>query len=131
MRMTRRSWWLVAGAVSLAACGGNALGPDNQLEVTNTAGSFELHAVALDNISQTLTYGWQNGGTSANVNQSGGVTAGSATLIIYDPRGTQIYVSNLATTGTFQTASGFAGFWTIRIELHGVSGALDFRVETP
>jgi hypothetical protein len=125
------SWTLLAGGLALAGCSGNVIGPDNQLEVTNATDNFQLQATALDNISQTLSYLWQNTGTSANVDQSGSVTAGSATLTILDQTGAQVYVSSLASTGSFQTSAGLAGTWTIRVEMDGMSGALNFRVQKP
>lgn len=125
------SWTLLAGSLALAGCSGNVIGPDNQLEVTNATDNFQLQATALDNISQTLSYLWQNTGTSANVDQSGSVTAGSATLTILDQTGAQVYVSSLASTGSFQTSAGLAGTWTIRVEMDGMSGALNFRVQKP
>jgi hypothetical protein len=132
MRAHQLSWALLAGGLALAGCsGGNVLGPTNQLQVTNATDNFQLQATALDNISQTLTYLWENTGTSANVNQSGSVTAGSATLTIFDQAGTQVYVASLANTGTFQTAAGLTGGWTIRLEMHGLSGVVNFRVQKP
>lgn len=132
MRAHQLSWALLAGGLALAGCsGGNVLGPDNQLEVTNATDNFQLQATALDNVSQTLTYLWENTGTSANVNQSGSVTAGSATLTIFDQAGAQVYVASLASSGTFQSGAGLTGGWTIRVELHGMSGTLNFRVQKP
>jgi hypothetical protein len=131
MRKHRWSWALLAGGLALAGCSGNVIGPDNQLEVTNATDDFQLQATALDNISQTLSYLWQNTGTGANVDQSGSVTAGSATLTILDQTGAQVYVSSLASTGSFQTSAGLAGTWTIRVEMDGMSGALNFRVQKP
>jgi hypothetical protein len=70
-------------------------------------------------------------GTQANVNQSGTVTGGSGTLIIEDDAGAEVYRASLAETGSVQTADGVAGAWTIRVELSGMSGVLNFRVQKP
>ena len=110
---------------------GQALGPANQLEVTNSPDNFQAQATALDNVSQTLTYTWQMSGTVANVDQSGTVTGGDGTLTILDDTGAQVYTKTLAQTGSFQTSAGTAGAWTIRIELGAVSGALNVRVQKP
>jgi hypothetical protein len=131
MRLSTLRWWTLAGALSVAACGGNLIGPDNQLEVTNATDDFQLQATALVDISQTLSYTWQNTGTSANVDQSGTLTAGSAVLTILDDAGTLVYTRSLGETGTFQTSAGVAGMWTIRVELDGMSGALNFRAQAP
>lgn len=126
------AWAPIVGLLAVAACdGGSVIGPANQLQVTNATDNFQLQASALDNVSQTLTYTWQNTGTSANINQSGTLTAGSAVLTIEDDAGTQVYSRSLGETGTFQTTAGTAGVWTIRVVLSGMSGALNFRAQKP
>ena len=126
------SWGLLAGTLALGACSsGNVLGPDNQLEVTNNADDFAIQATALDNISQTLIYEWEMSGTTANVDQSGSVSAGSGTLTITDDNGAEVYSRSLAQTGSVQTDAGTAGTWTIRIDLDGMSGVLNVRVQAP
>jgi hypothetical protein len=124
------SWGLLAGTLALGACdSGTALGPDNQLEVTNDADDFAVQATALDNVSETLTYTWTMTGTVADVDQSGSVSGGSGTLTILDDEGTEVYSRNLAQTGTFETDAGIAGDWTIRIVMDGMSGVLNVRVQ--
>jgi len=125
-------WSLLAGTLALGACdGGTALGPENQLEVTNQADTFAAQATALDRVSQTLTYAWSMSGPVADVNQSGVVTGGAGTLTILDDDGTEVYSRALAQTGTFQTGAGTPGAWTVRIILNGLSGALNVRVQKP
>jgi hypothetical protein len=123
---------ILAGVVGFAvACGGSVIGPENQLEVANLTDNFQLQATAVGDVSETLTYTWDNTGTGANVNQSGTVTGGSAMLVIEDDAGSQVYSASLAETGTFQTSPGIAGSWTVRVELSGMSGTLNFRVQKP
>lgn len=118
-------------ALAAAACSGtNTLGPENQLEVTNNPGSFQIQATALNDIKQTLVYQWENAATTANVNQSGSLS-GTATLTIEDADGTQVYTRTLTETGTLATDAGTAGTWLIRVVLDGTSGALNFRVQSP
>jgi hypothetical protein len=133
MRFGQMGAGVLAGLIGFAAaCGdGNVLGPDNQLEVANLTDNFQLQATAIVDVSETMSYVWQNTGTSANVNQSGTVTAGSATLTIQDDAGTEVYQGDLAETGTFQTSTGVAGDWTITVVVSGMSGALNFRVQKP
>ena len=130
-----RSLRLAVAALSfamLAACDGGALlGPENQLQVTNATDSFQWQASAMDNVSQTLTYTWQNTGTTANIDQSGSLTGGSATLTITDNAGTEVYMRSMGETGTFQTTSGAAGMWTIEVVLSGAKGTLNFRAQKP
>ncbi len=134
----RRTHWPslilgVVGVILVSACGGSSsmLGPDNQLQISNQADTFEWQATAMDNISQTLTYDWQNTGTTANVNQSSSISAGSGTLTIRDDQGTQVYTRSLTENGTFATQSGTAGTWTIEVTLSGSSGMVNFRAEKP
>ena len=132
MRSHALLWGALIGVLAGNACdSGQALGPANQLEVTNSTDNFQAQATALDNVSQTLTYTWQMSGTVANVDQSGTVTGGDGTLTILDDTGAQVYTKTLAQTGSFQTSAGTAGAWTIRIELGAVSGALNVRVQKP
>jgi hypothetical protein len=127
--------WSIVTAVVLAtaACGdsGTVLGPDNQLEVTNAADNFQLQATALENVSQTLSYVWQMSGEEGDVNQSGTLTDGTATLTILDDAGAEVYSRSLGQTGTFQTSTGVQGTWTIRVDLNGATGSLNFRVQKP
>jgi hypothetical protein len=120
---------LVVAVIGTGCDSGKTLGPANQLEVTNSADNFQAQATALDNVSQTLTYTWPMSGTVANVDQSGTVTGGDGTLTVLDDAGTQVYTKSLAQTGSFQTSAGTAGAWTIQIELHGMSGVLNVRVQ--
>jgi hypothetical protein len=99
----------------------NVLGPDNQLEVTNNTDTFQAQASNMVDITQTLTYTWQNTSTTANVDQSGAITGGSGTLLILDADGTQVYSRSLTETGT----------WSIEVALSGTSGTLNFRVQKP
>jgi hypothetical protein len=130
-RLTAHATLAIALIIGVAACSStNMLGPENQLEVTNNPGSFQIQATALDNVEQTLSYTWVNAGTTANVDQSGSLS-GTATVTITDADGTQVYTRSLTQTGTFQTDAGTAGNWTIQVVLGGTSGALNFRVQTP
>lgn len=116
----------------MAACGdGSITDPQFEPEVTNIAGSFELQATGVSGITETLSYSWQNSATTANVDQSGSITAGTATLRIRDAAGTTVYTGNLASTGSVSTSAGTAGTWTIQLVLQDMTGTLNFRVQTP
>ena len=129
----RRAICVLAFAVAVASCGGdtNPIGPANEPEVANLQDNFQLQASNLAGTTQTLTYAWSNTGTSANVNQSGAVSAGTATLIIRTSTGAQVYSRSLAETGTFTTATGAPGTWQIEVRLMNVTGTLNFRVQKP
>jgi hypothetical protein len=78
---------------------------------------------------QFRPYSWQNTGISANINQSTTVSAGNMTLVITDANGTQVYSRSLADNGTFVTADGVAGTWTIRVTYSSASGTVNFRAQ--
>lgn len=131
----QRTWIPVAAMLTLlgvAACSsGNLLGPDNQVEIVNQTDTFEWQATAMQNITQTLIYSWQNTGTTANVNISSSVSAGQAVLEVRDALGTTIFGRSLAGDGTFTTPEAASGTWSIVVRLDGVDGAINFRLEKP
>jgi hypothetical protein len=133
MRTNRlRAIGVLALTIALAACDPTRMiGPENQLEVSNAPGIFEWQVTDLRDVAQTLTYVWQNPGTTANVNQASSVSRGTATLTVRDASGTQVYSRDLAENGTFGTALGPAGNWTVVVTLDGVHGTLNFRLDTP
>ena len=51
------------------------------------------------------------------------------TLVITDANGTQVYSRSLSDNGTFVTADGVAGTWTVRVTYNGASGTVNFRVQ--
>lgn len=126
---------IASGAVAAAlafvlGCGSDSLAPF-QPEIANLPESFQAQATGVRNVTTTEDWTWQNTSTTANVNQATVVTSGSATLVILDADGTQVYARDLAEDGTFVTAAGASGAWTIRLELARFSGDLNFRVQTP
>ncbi len=122
--------WLVGWAFMLAACSStNPIGPSNQPEIANNTDNFQFQASNLSGTTQTLTYSWANTGATANVNQSGAVTAGTAALILRDGAGKQVYSGSLTTTGTFLSASGASGTWQIEVQLATATGTVNFRVQ--
>ena len=128
---TRRD--LLALVLLLGACtsSGNAIGPGNELEVGNAPDTFQWQVTALSDITQTLEYTWVNSGTTANVNQSASLSSGSADLRLRDAAGVEVYSSSLDSNGSFQTAAGALGSWTVTVTLTNASGTLNFRLQKP
>lgn len=124
-----------AGALSLlfvAACGGsnNALNPQFQPQVANLQDSFQFQSTGVTAVTQNLQYAWQTSGTAASINQASTLTAGTATVTISDVNGKVVYSANLASNGTFTSATGAGpGTWTIIVSLNNYSGTLNFRVQ--
>ena len=115
---------------ALAACGdGNPIGPSNQPEVGNNPDNFQFQASNLVRTAQTLIYTWTNTASVANVDQSGRIDSGEATLSLRDASGQEVYSRTLTSTGTFKSSSGTAGSWRIEVRLTGVTGTVNFRVQ--
>lgn len=124
--------FLLGLSLLVAGCDGdNLIGPDNALEVNNATDSFQWQVSALSSVTQTLTYAWENTGTTANVNQSASLTAGSAMLRVTDAQGVEVYARSLGENGTFQTSEGSAGSWTVTVKLSEANGTFNFRLQKP
>jgi hypothetical protein len=130
LSFTTRLLAALAVLVTLGACGSdksNPLSPAVQPEIVNDTDSFSFQVTGVQNASTTLNYSWQNTGTGATVNQSASIGSGSATLVIRDAAGTQVYSRSLSDNGTFSSSAGTAGTWTIRVVFSGTSGTINFR----
>ncbi len=109
--------------------GGSALNPQFQPQVANNPDNFQFQSTGVTSVTQTLTYTWQNSGIAATVNQATTVSSGQAVVAIRDKNGTQVYSAGLQNNGTFDTATGVTGNWTIVLTLTNYSGTLNFRVQ--
>jgi hypothetical protein len=120
----------LAICLSLSGCGSNPpTAPGIQPQIANLTDDFSYQVSSVAKFSGSAPYSWQNTGISANVNQSTTVTSGSMTLVITDANGTQVYSRSLGDNGTFVTAAGVAGTWTIRVTYIGASGTVNFRAQ--
>jgi hypothetical protein len=124
---------VIAGSITwLGACSDSPTGPGIQPQIINQPDNFEYQVSDVQGFTGTLSYSWQNTGTQANVNQATTVSGGSITLVIRDASGTQIYSRSLADNGTFVTAAGQAGTWTVRVVYSGaVAPVVNFRAQKP
>ena len=128
---------IAAVVVVSASCdGNNIIGPENELEVINVTDTFEFQVTALNNVTDMLTYMWENTGTSANVLRSFYLTGGAVTIDIRDADGHPIshgsFItpgdSDLDVVGTFQTPSGTSGLWAIEVAFSRTSGDVRFAL---
>ena len=123
---------LLLGAVIAVttACGGNsALNPNFQPQISNQTDNFQFQTTGVTNVTQTLTYTWQDTGTGSSVNQACAITAGTAFVTLKDASGIAVYSGDLKANGTFTSIQGASGGWTIIVTLTKVSGTLNFRVQ--
>ena len=120
---------LAALALGAAACNSATSLAPFQPQINNVADNFSFQATGVTNAGGTYSYNWSNSGDSATVNQATTITAGSATLTVWDANGTQVYSASLSGTGTFGMMKGVAGTWTVKLVLTGYSGTINFRVQ--
>lgn len=95
--------------------------------VKDTVNYFE-YSVPVNGVTTTSRYFWETTGTAATVNLMSTVTAGSATITIFDDDSAAIFTHALDGSGPVGTGSGSAGFWRIQVELTNTSGSLHFTV---
>ena len=120
----------LAASLALSGCGSTSTtAPGIQPQIVNLTDDFSYQVSSVNNFSGAAPYSWQNTGISANVNQATTVTSGNMILVITDAVGTQVYSRSLSDNGTFVTANGVAGTWTIRITYTGAAGTVNFRVQ--
>jgi hypothetical protein len=100
-----------------------------QPEIANTTDNFQLQATNVTQTTTTIDYNWTNTGSSAAIDKSGILSAGAASLMIFDKNGTNISTSDLKVTGSGTTSTGVAGTWRIRLVLTNYDGTLNFRVQ--
>jgi hypothetical protein len=120
---------VIAGVVLVAACGSDSTSPGREPEIVNATDNLQYQITDIENFSGTQSYTWQNTGTRATVDQSASINAGSATLVIRDAAGVQVYSRSLAEDGTFTTGTGAAGAWNVRVVYSGASGTVNFRAD--
>ena len=109
-------------SLGLAACGDDDTTGPGDPGVIIAVDSFQFWATNMDDTTVALSYSWPNAGTQATVEQTSSITAGAATLIVFDADSTQVHTRSLTENGDFVTASGVPGVWTVHIGFTGMSG---------
>lgn len=116
----------IFGAVG---CDSDPVSPGVQPEIINGTQSFEFQVTAVSNFTGSWSYTWDNASTFAAVDHSTVLSGGTATLVIADASGTQVYSRSLTEDGSFSTAVGTGGDWSITVTLDHATGDLNFRVQ--
>jgi hypothetical protein len=121
---------VLASFLALAGCSDDPpTAPGIQPQIANLTDDFSYQVSNVVNFSGTATYSWQNTGIAANINQATTVSSGAVTLVILDANGTQVYSRSLSDNGTFVTADGVAGTWTIRLTYNNATTTVNFRAQ--
>ncbi|HLF13625.1 MAG TPA: hypothetical protein VI932_01880 [Bacteroidota bacterium] len=119
---------ITAGVLSLAGCSDNPLSPF-QPEIGNNADNFQFQATAVQDVTTTAMYLWNNTGTRAKVNQSSAITDGAAEVVFRDADNVEVYRRSLSLNGDSTSAVGAPGNWTVVVTLTTLDGTLNFRAE--
>ena len=120
---------VVVGLLGAFSGCGSPASPGVNPEIVNLADHFSYQVSNIQNYSGTMSYSWSNGGTQANINQACSVNGGAAVLVVLDGANVQVYSRSLADNGTFTTAAGTPGTWTIRVVYDGASATVNFRAD--
>ena len=124
-----RCRWLVAGSVLLAGCSDGNTPQGREPEIINATDNFQYQISDIQAYSGSQSYNWQNTGATATVNQSASITAGTATLVLRDANGLQVYSRSLADNGTFSSSAGAPGTWSIRVTYNSADATVNFRAD--
>jgi hypothetical protein len=105
------------------------LGPENNESETLNTDSLRYQAWDLDNVSDTREWPWSMTGTQALVYHDNFVHHGKGQITIIDAAGDTVYTRiPLEWEIDNATDSGVAGIWTVKLELFGARGRVDFSV---
>lgn len=130
MKTTTTHLLIIAlASLLLAGCSNdNPLAPFEP-EIVTEADAFQFQVTDAKDVTVTRSYVWSNAAGSASIDHSTKLTDGSATVVVLDGTGTEVYRSALKASGTEQSQSGAAGEWTVMVIMSGFDGSANFRVE--
>jgi hypothetical protein len=131
-RGVRRATLVVAVVVLAAACQDSIvkyLGPENNEVETVLTDSLRYEAFDLDNVTDSREWSWTITGPQALVHHDNFVHHGKGQITIIDAAGDTVYNRIPLEWGIDNaTDSGSAGAWTVKLELFGARGRVDFSV---
>jgi len=129
---TNRAWVFLATIAFSAACQDSIvkyLGPENNEMETILTDSLRFEAWDLDNVTDTREWTWTMTGPQATVHHDNFVHHGKGQITIIDAVGDTVYNRIPLEWGIVNaTDSGSAGAWTVKLELFGARGRVDFSV---
>lgn len=115
----------LAALVMVAACNDGPTAPGIQPQIVNITDSFSYQVSAIQGFTGTYTYTWQNTGTLARITHSSDAGAtGTATVVVRDAAGTQVYSGAMVSSGQpMSSPVGVAGAWTVNVVYSNYSNA--------
>jgi hypothetical protein len=132
-RHLTRAIWLCVAIGSAAACEDMAvaLGPDNNVIVTNQATSFRLQVSNMDNVIDATSYTWVSPDSQAKILHRSLVPHGVVDIKVLDPNSLVLYQGSLVYETDTITAKGKPGPWTIQFQMKAATGKIDVTLEKP
>jgi len=121
-------WALVLLAAPIA-CSDSPSSPGAQPQIVNETDSFAYQVSSVKNYSGSAVYTWQNTGAAANVDISSAPTSGSAVIVLGDAEGKGVFSEPVSTNGSFPTAAGTAGSWSVQVIYNSFTGTVNFRAQ--
>jgi hypothetical protein len=117
--------------VMVVGCSSNSTAPlaAFEPEIVNSADDFQFQATDITNVNTQVTYNWPNSGTQASIDHSSAITAGSASIMLYDQDDSLVYSNGLVASLNEATAAGTPGTWRLVVNLTNCSGTLNFRAQ--
>ena len=110
-----------------------ALGPENQVTVTNQPGLFRFQAKNLNNVIADTSFTWVMPDSQARLLNNSLVTHGETDLHVLDAHGVEVYSHELSLVYETETLTGKGapGSWTVRLNIKAATGDLDETLELP
>lgn len=111
------------------ACSDSPSSPGIQPEVANETDSFAYQVSSVKNFSGAASYSWENTGVAASVDIASAQESGSAVIVLADADGNHVFEEPVSTNGSFPSATGTAGSWTILVYYTSFTGTVNFRAQ--
>ena len=122
--------YLVVALITVCLTGCASTRKVNQdLSVLNEPGIFSLRIDTMNDISHRRRFEWINAMGKATVRQNSKVRSGIARIEIRDAAGFIVHSKSLSQKGSFATAAGKPGIWTILLVLDHAAGSAAFDVK--
>lgn len=130
MQLTRRTRLTILAICTMACAEESPAGLELDPAIVSQIDDFSFDLVGFADATETWHYTWTNTAPTATVDHASVLTAGSATLTIFDANADPVYSGPVANGDTVGTATGAAGAWIVRVVLTKAAGAVRFRLRS-